>query len=119
MDPRGGEASARNVLTKRKQQSPKQVGGVSNSMKERGYDFSGEQCRLKIKSMKEKYDRNKKKSLKSGESPPDSDCEELNSVFDRCPDMKPVFVIDTSTDKAKPMTSSLISDSCEEEESGM
>lgn len=60
-----------------------------------GYNFTGEQCRLKIKSLKEKYERSKKKQNKSGESPPDTDCEELMDIFDKCPDMKPTFVIDT------------------------
>ena len=45
--------------------------------------FTPEQCRLKLKSMKEKYERNKKKNNKSGESPADSDDEELEEIFEK------------------------------------
>lgn len=101
---------------------------VSENIKQMGYNFTAEQCRLKLKGLKEKYDRNMKKKKKSGESPPESDCEDLQEVFDRCPDMKPVHVIDTSTKQntsstkqASPSQPSSDSTpvSCDEEDSGM
>jgi hypothetical protein len=65
------------------------------------YNFTPEQCRLKIKSLKEKYDRNKKKNNKSGEAPAsDSDQDELKEIFDKMPDMKPVCVIDSTKRKS-------------------
>ncbi|XP_050413506.1 uncharacterized protein LOC126827966 [Patella vulgata] len=78
---------------------------VALKVNEYGYNFNAEQCRLKVKSLKQKYDRNKKKMKKFGESPPsEDDLSEVESVFDSLPDMRPTFTIDsgdTSTKKKK------------------
>ena len=63
-----------------------------------GYNFTSEQCRCKIKCMKEKHERKKKKENQTGESPDEgSDHEDL---FDKMPDVKPKICID-SLKKAK------------------
>ena len=54
--------------------------------------------------MKEKYDRNKKKNNKSGESPADSDDEELEEIFEKLPDMNPVCLIESYPKKSQTPT---------------
>lgn len=77
---------------------------ISDDMHSFNYFFTPEQCRLKLKSMKEKYDRNKKKNNKSGESPADSDDEELEEIFEKLPDMNPVCLIESNPSKSQTST---------------
>ncbi|XP_052080049.1 uncharacterized protein LOC127718132 [Mytilus californianus] len=74
---------------------------MSDKMKRFNYDFSSEQCRLKIKSLKEKQLRNQKLSDKSGEGNPEEDTidEKLDEVFSNQPDVNPVHVLQS---KEKP-----------------
>ncbi|CAC5403240.1 unnamed protein product [Mytilus coruscus] len=74
---------------------------MSDKMKRFNYDFSSEQCRLKIKSLKEKQLRNQKLSDKSGEGNPEEDTidEKLDEVFSNQPDVNPVHIIQS---KEKP-----------------
>ncbi|XP_076108136.1 uncharacterized protein LOC143076289 [Mytilus galloprovincialis] len=68
---------------------------MSDKMKRFNYDFSSEQCRLKVKSLKEKQLRNQKLSNKSGEGNPIEDTidEKLDEVFLNQPDVNPVHVL--------------------------
>ena len=62
------------------------------------YNFTAEQCRLKIKSLKEKYARQKRKNRTSGDSPA-TDCDEdenLMETFDSFPDMNPDCIYDSN-----------------------
>jgi hypothetical protein len=73
---------------------------VSAELLKFGHDFSSEKCRLRVKSLKEKYERKKKKNNKSGESPASSDDEVglediFADTFDTMPDMKPKSVIES------------------------
>lgn len=61
-----------------------------------GYSFSAEKCRLKIKGLKSKYERQKKINNTSGESPA-SDFD----VFEKIPDMKPKAVLESGTGTSK------------------
>ncbi|CAC5382908.1 unnamed protein product [Mytilus coruscus] len=74
---------------------------MSDKMKRFNYDFSSEQCRLKIKSLKEKQLRNQNLRDKSGEGNPEEDTidEKLNEVFSKQPDVNPVHVLQS---KEKP-----------------
>lgn len=54
--------------------------------------------------MKEKYERNKKKNNKSGESPADSDDEELEEIFEKLPDMNRVCLIESNPSKSQTST---------------
>ncbi|CAG2205000.1 unnamed protein product [Mytilus edulis] len=68
--------------------------------KELDVKFTGEQCRLKIKCLKEKFDRHQKKLNKSGEEhtemPPELE------IFESQPDVKPVITMDSfKCDKGK------------------
>ncbi|CAC5415987.1 unnamed protein product [Mytilus coruscus] len=74
---------------------------MSDKMKRFNYDFSSEQCRLKIKSLEEKQLRNQKLSDKSGEGNPEEDSidEKLNEVFSNHPYVNPVHVLQS---KEKP-----------------
>ncbi|XP_063436629.1 uncharacterized protein LOC134718065 [Mytilus trossulus] len=74
---------------------------VCEFMNTYNYKFTAEQCRLKIKGLKEKYERNKKKNEKLGESPGTEDELELDDVFDKFPDMNPEFSIDSSSSSKK------------------
>jgi len=68
-----------------------------------GYNFDNEQCRLKIKCLKDKQIRRNKKNNTSGESPAeDSDYEDS---FNNFPDVKPKKAIDTHP-KKKPVDDS-------------
>lgn len=71
--------------------------------------FSAEKCRLKVKGLKSKYERQKKKNNTSGESPAFDEDEEDFDVFEKIPDMKPKAVLDsgTGTSKKRPQDDSL------------
>ena len=57
---------------------------MAKEVNKEGYQFSAERCRLKIKGLKSKYDRQKKKNNTSGESPAsDDDNEEDFDVFEK------------------------------------
>ena len=63
-----------------------------------GYSFTSNQCRLKIKCIKEKLNRRKKKENTSGESPAESeddDDDEICKILEKMPDIKPKATIDT------------------------
>lgn len=59
------------------------------------YSFTPEQCRLKVKSLKEKFERKKKKNNTSGESPASTDNDDMDEIFESIPDMKPKCIIDS------------------------
>lgn len=78
---------------------------MAKEVKKEGYQFSAEQCRLKIKGLKSKYDRQKKKNNTSGESPASDDDDEEEEdfdVFEKIPDMKPRAVLDSGSSKKRP-----------------
>lgn len=66
-----------------------------------GYSFSAEKCRLKIKGLKSKYERQKKKNNTSGESPASDEDDEDFDVFEKIPDMKPKAVLESGTGTSK------------------
>nr|XP_034323196.1 proteoglycan 4-like [Crassostrea gigas] len=66
-----------------------------------GYSFSAEKCRLKIKGLKSKYERQKKKNNTSGESPASDEDYEDFDVFEKIPDMKPKAVLESGTGTSK------------------
>lgn len=63
--------------------------------------FSAEKCRLKVKGLKSKYERQKKKYNTSGESPAFDEDEKDFDVFEKIPDMKPKAVLDSGTGTSK------------------
>lgn len=71
---------------------------ISQKVSEEGYDgFTSEQCRLKIKSCKEKYQRAEKIRNRSGSATPsiaDND-DEMEAIFHGLPDVKPVSTMDS------------------------
>nr|XP_022303665.1 uncharacterized protein LOC111111151 [Crassostrea virginica] len=86
---------------------------VAKEVNKEGYQFSAEQCRLKIKGLKLKYDRQKKKNNTSGESPASDDDEEDFDVFEKIPDMKPRAVLDSGSSKKRPPADDSSSDEVE------
>lgn len=87
---------------------------VAKEVNKEGYQFSAEQCRLKIKGLKSKYDRQKKKNNTSGESlASDDDEEEYFDVFEKIPDMKPRAVLDSGSSKKRPPADDSSSDEVE------
>ena len=76
---------------------------MSDKMKRFNYDFSSEQCRLKVKSLKEKQLRNQKLSNKSGEGNPIEDTidEKLDEVFLNQPDVNPEHVLQSKEKTGK------------------
>lgn len=87
---------------------------VAKEVNKEGYQFSAEQCRLTIKGLKSKYDRQKKKNNTSGESlASDDDEEEYFDVFEKIPDMKPRAVLDSGSSKKRPPADDSSSDEVE------
>ncbi|VDH92877.1 Hypothetical predicted protein [Mytilus galloprovincialis] len=81
--------------------------------KELDVKFTGEQCRLKIKCLKEKFYRHQKKLNKSGEHtemPPELE------IFESQPDVKPVITMDLNVIKESDNMDNDIDVSSEEEE---
>ncbi|XP_056020206.1 uncharacterized protein LOC125670797 [Ostrea edulis] len=74
---------------------------VASDVNKEGYHFSAEQCRLKIKGLKSKYDRQKKKNNTSGESPASDEDEDDFDVFEKIPDMKPKAVLDSGNSRKR------------------
>ena len=71
---------------------------VSKQMEKKKHKFSSEQCRLKIKSLKERYLKLQKKLNKSGsDNPtvPDDGSSDLEETFSTQPDVHPVCTVDS------------------------
>nr|XP_022309965.1 uncharacterized protein LOC111115499 isoform X2 [Crassostrea virginica] len=94
---------------------------ISQKMGGFGFNFTSEQCRLKIKSLKERHARLSKKRGKSGEGAPEADNleDEMAEAFST-PDFKPVYVSESGpknpNDKSdeKPSTSAKKIKKCDE-----
>lgn len=65
---------------------------VSEKMKDIGYNYTSEQCRLKIKALKERHQRISKKRGKSGEGGVEDVLEDKMSETFSTPDCKPVYI---------------------------
>lgn len=61
-------------------------------MKDSGYCYTSEQCRLKKKSLKERHSRISKKRSKSGEGRVENVLEDKMSETFSIPDCKPVYI---------------------------
>ena len=70
---------------------------IASAINKKGYKFEAEECRLKHKSLKERYTRRQKSQKKSGTSgvPKNSVDEVMHEVFSNCPDVNPVFNIES------------------------
>lgn len=66
---------------------------ISTKMMERGHTFSREQCRLKYRYLKLRYEKQKKKKKTSDESPVSED--DIFCMLDDQADMNPTHAVDT------------------------
>lgn len=72
---------------------------VADDIAAKGFSgYTAEQCRLKIKSLKEKFERHKKMTNKSGAATPvESLADDLVSTFHGLPDVNPTSTLDSET----------------------
>ncbi|XP_033740021.1 uncharacterized protein LOC117327234 [Pecten maximus] len=112
-----GEASEKLLLKLFKQQEElnrpvkNRWATIAKTMAKHEYDFSAEQCRLKIKSLKERHHRYQKKQDKSGEGAPDYNevDQSMDEVFSSMPDVNPVFVVDSGSQSSSEVPGQLSS----------
>ncbi|XP_062572673.1 uncharacterized protein LOC134234611 [Saccostrea cucullata] len=83
---------------------------IAGKMKDIGFDYSSEQCRLKIKSLKERHARLSKKRCTSGEGGVEDVLEDKMAETFSTPDCKPLHISESGKGNSDAQSSSDTSD---------